>query len=62
MQRDAAPVVAAQALLAQGVDDNEVIDYVLRTWPLDPIDACAAVAAAHTMSRRTHIASTPTNE
>jgi hypothetical protein len=54
MHHDPAPVVAAQALIAQGVDDHAIADYLRRTWPLDLVDANAAVVAAHTLSRRAH--------
>jgi hypothetical protein len=54
MHHDPAPVVAAQALIAQGVDDHAIADYLCRTWPLDLVDANAAVVAAHTLSRRDH--------
>jgi hypothetical protein len=49
--RDAAPVIAARALLAYGTDDETVVAYVQRTWRLTPLDARAAVAAAHVISR-----------
>jgi len=54
MHRDAAPVVAAQALLAHGMADDAITDYLCRAWPLDPIDAVAAVEAARTLNRHDH--------
>ncbi|MGO9876597.1 MAG: hypothetical protein ACLPVY_22715 [Acidimicrobiia bacterium] len=54
MNRDAAPVVAAQALLAHGMNDGAAIAYVQRAWRLDPVDARAAVAAAHTLAGQHH--------
>jgi hypothetical protein len=44
-------VVAAQALLAHGMSDADVLVYVQRTWRLDLVDARAAVTAAHIVSR-----------
>lgn len=52
MDRDIAPVIAAQALLAHGMQDRLVLDYVRRTWTLDPVDAGAAVRAAHILVER----------
>jgi hypothetical protein len=49
VHRDVAPVIAAQALLAQGTSDDAVVAYVRSRWRLDPADARAAVAAAHTL-------------
>ncbi len=51
MNHDVAPVVAAQALLAHGLDDEAVLTYVRRTWKLDPHDAQAAIAAARVILR-----------
>lgn len=53
VHRDAAPVIAAQALIAHGMTDQAVLAYV-RTWRLDPVDARAAVAAAHTLAGHDH--------
>jgi hypothetical protein len=50
VHHDAAPVLAAQALLARGMDDDTVQAYVQRTWKLDPLDARAAVSAAHVIA------------
>ena len=54
MHRDAAPVIAAQALLAHGVQDELVLAYVQRTWRLDSTDAHAAVDAANTLAGHDH--------
>ena len=52
VNRDVAPVVAAQALLANGTDDHATLAYLKRTWWLDDIDAEAALATAHVLVRR----------
>ena len=52
MTRNPAPVIAAQALLAYGLNDASVVTYVGQTWQLDRVDARAAVDAAHTLSGR----------
>jgi hypothetical protein len=54
MNRDVAPVIAAQALIGRGMRDNDVLAYVQRTWRLDSLDARAAVAAAHTLAGHDH--------
>ena len=50
MNRDLAPVIAAQALVAHGMRDDAVIAYLRRTWHLDSVDAQAAVSAARTLA------------
>jgi len=52
VNRDVAPVIAAQALLAHGLADDVIVAYVRRTWNLDDIDAEAALAAARVLVRR----------
>jgi hypothetical protein len=54
MSHRVAPVIAAQALLAHGVDEAAVFAYVQRTWRLDPADARAAIAAANTLAGHDH--------
>ena len=54
MNRDVAPVIAAQALLAHAMDDRDVLAYVQRTWRLDSVNARAAVDAAHTLAGHHH--------
>jgi len=54
VHRNAAPVVAAQALLANGMSDDTAVAYVQGAWRLHPIDARAAVAAAHTLAGDHH--------
>ena len=54
MHRDATPVIAAQALIAHGIHDSAVRTYLQQAWQLDPVDARAAVAAAHTLAGRHH--------
>jgi hypothetical protein len=54
VKHDAAPVIAAQALIAHGVSDSAVLAYVQRTWQLDPMNTRAAVAAAHTLAGHDH--------
>lgn len=54
VNRDVAPVIAAQALLAHGIDDDVIVAYLRRTWHLDDIDAQAALAAARLLVRRRH--------
>jgi hypothetical protein len=54
VNNDTAPVLAAQALLAHGMNDTAVLAYVQRAWRLNPIDARAAVAAAHTLAGHHH--------
>jgi len=46
VNRDVAPVIAAQALLAHSLNDDVNVAYLQRTWNLDDIDAQAALAAA----------------
>ena len=50
--RDAAPVIAAQALLAHGVDGDVIRSYVQQSWRLDDVDALSAIAAARVLARR----------
>jgi hypothetical protein len=52
MKRDAAPVIAAEALLAHDVDDDRILAYLVRRWELDEIDARSAVAAARVIAQR----------
>jgi len=54
MARDVAPLVAGEALLRHGLDDDRIIEYLARTWALDEIDCVAAVEAAHILVRREH--------
>ena len=58
MNHDVAPVLAAQALLAHGMDDHLIVAYLRRTWKLDTSDGDAALAAAHVLERREHAART----
>jgi len=51
VRHDVAPVIAAQALVAHGMNDIAVIAYVRRTWRLDADDAWAA---AHTLAGDEH--------
>jgi hypothetical protein len=52
VNRDVAPVIAAQALLAHNMDDDVIVAYLQRTWRLEDIDARAALAAARVLVRR----------
>jgi hypothetical protein len=52
MRRDAAPVVAAVALLHHGLSDETILTYLARSWPLDKTDCQAALNAAHILVRR----------
>jgi hypothetical protein len=54
VHHDAAPVIAAQALLANGADIDTVAGYLQRTWRLDLADSHAAVAAAQTLAGHDH--------
>ncbi|MGO9875704.1 MAG: hypothetical protein ACLPVY_18115 [Acidimicrobiia bacterium] len=54
MNRDVAPVIAAQALLAHSLNDDVIVAYLQRTWNLDAVDAEAALAAARVLVRREH--------
>ena len=54
MHHDAAPVIAAQVLLANGTDSDTVVGHLQHTWQLDLADAHAAVAAAQTLSGYEH--------
>ena len=47
-------MIAAQALLDHGMSHDAVLAYIRRSWALDPIDALAAVEAAHTLSGHDH--------
>ena len=64
VNRDVAPVIAAQALHAHGMADDKVTIYVQRTFRLDFPTAIAAVNAAHILSgdsfRPVAVAPTPT--
>jgi hypothetical protein len=46
VKRYAAPVIAAQALLAHGIQDASILDYLANTWGLTGSDAASALAAA----------------
>ncbi len=46
---DAAPIVAAQTLLARGITDETVVARIAVAWRLDDAKARAAVAAAHVL-------------
>ncbi|HWS44670.1 MAG TPA: hypothetical protein VN636_02310 [Acidimicrobiia bacterium] len=50
VNRDVAPVVAAEVLVRHGLADDHIIDYLARTWELDETDCVAAVAAARAAS------------
>ena len=52
MNRDVAPVLAAQALLAHHMDDHLIAAYLRRTWKLDTNDGDAALAAGNVLERR----------
>jgi hypothetical protein len=54
MRRDAAPVVAAKVLLRHGLDDEAILSYLARSWPLDDHDCRSALDAAHILLRREH--------
>jgi hypothetical protein len=54
MRRDAAPVVAAKVLLSHGLDDDAILSYLARSWPLDDWDCRSALHAAHILLRREH--------
>lgn len=54
MRRDAAPVVAAKVLLRHGLDDEAIVSYLARSWPLDDHDCRSALDAAHILLRREH--------
>jgi hypothetical protein len=51
VNRDVAPVIAAEALLDHGMDGELIVAYLRKTWNLDDIDA-AALAAARVLQRR----------
>jgi hypothetical protein len=53
-RRDAAPVVAAKVLLRHGLDDEAILSYLARSWPLDDRDCRSALDAAHILVRREH--------
>ncbi len=52
VNRDVAPVIAAEALLDHGMDGELIVAYLRKTWNLDDIDAAAALAAARVLQRR----------
>ncbi len=52
--RDPAPVIAAEALLAHGMDADVVVAYLRKTRHLKHSDANAALAAAQELSRPEH--------
>ena len=52
VNRDVAPVIAAEALLAHGMEGDVIVAYLRKTWNLDDIDAAAALAAARVLRRR----------
>ena len=52
VNRDVAPVIAAEALLDHGMDAEVIVAYLRKTWNLDDIDAAAALAAARVLQRR----------
>jgi hypothetical protein len=54
MRRDAAPVVAAKVLLRHGLDDDAIVSYIARSWPLDERECRSALEAAHILLRREH--------
>jgi hypothetical protein len=54
VNRDVAPVIAAQALLAHGMDDDAILAYITRTWRLSDADARSALAAAGVLVSRGH--------
>ena len=54
VNRDVAPVVAAEVLLRHGLADDRIVEYLARTWALDEIDCVSAVAAARVLIRREH--------
>jgi len=52
--RDRAPVIAAGALLAHGMDADVIVAYLRKTWHLNDVNANAALAAAQVLARREH--------
>jgi len=51
MKQNIAPLLAAQTMLANRVDDDTIVNDLRKTFHLDTIDAKAAVAAARVLSR-----------
>ncbi len=54
VNRDAAPVVAAEVLLRHGLTDDAIAEWLVRTWDIDQHDCEAAVRAAHVLLKRGH--------
>ena len=52
MQRDSAPVIAAEMLLRRGFSDDRVRAHLLRLWLLDEAQCQATLDAAHILLRR----------
>jgi hypothetical protein len=54
MQRDAAPVVAAEMLLRRGLSDELIRAHLAHQWRLDDHECQDALDAAHILVRREH--------
>ena len=52
MGRNVSPVIVAHVLLTLNAPDDVASEYVVSRWPLNEVDANAAVAAAHVLLRR----------
>jgi hypothetical protein len=50
LRRHAAPVVAAEALLAHQINDQAILRYLTRRWALGPSDAISALSAARALA------------
>jgi hypothetical protein len=47
-------VVAAKVLLRHGLDDDAIVSYLARSWPIDERDCRSALDAARILLRREH--------
>lgn len=47
-------MVAATVLLRHGLDDEAIVSYLARSWPIDERDCRSALDAAHILLRREH--------
>jgi hypothetical protein len=54
MNRDAAPVVAAEMLIRHGFSDDLILAHLAQQWPLDEHECRDALDAAHILVRREH--------
>src|SRR5690348_11892472 len=52
VQRYAAPVIAAEALLVHGIQDAAILEYLAGTWGLSRSEAASALAGSPSRGRR----------